>query len=230
MKVVIVMPAYNAEKTLARTVQQLPPLFDEIILCDDGSKDRTSAVSRSLGITTIVHTQNKGYGANQKTLYTAALERNADIVVMVHPDNQYNTCTLPEMIDIVAHNRADLVLGSRMATARLHNMPLWKYYGNRFLTICQNHVFKTALSEFHSGLRVYNAQFLKRMPFHTFSNNFVFDSEVIAWFIRSGFRVGEVPAECYYTDEVSSINMKRSIVYGCSTLGTLIKYMTGRYG
>ena len=229
-KVIIVMPAYNAEKTIEETFRILPRVYDDVLLCDDGSVDMTFENSKKLGITTVQHSRNKGYGANQKTLYSLALEREADIVIMVHPDNQYNTSRISDMIDLVRNGDADLVLGSRMATALTNKMPLWKYVGNRFLTRLQNWVFKTQLSEFHSGLRAYNATLLSRMPIETFSDDFVFDAEVIAWCRAHSYRVGEISTECYYNDTVSSVNFRRSIEYGFATLSTLIRYIYGGYG
>ena len=230
LKIMVVMPAYNAERTLEQTVRLLPPIYDEILLCDDGSKDKTYEKSTLLGITTIQHKKNRGYGANQKTLYAYALERATGIIIMVHPDNQYNTQCLPQMIELIRGGGMDLVLGNRMNTARINNMPWWKYVGNSLLTFFQNVIFGARLSEFHSGLRVYNASVLAKMPFKEFSDDFVFDSEVIAWFFAQRLRVGEVSTECYYNEEVSSINLQRSVRYGLSTLHTLYKYMTGRYG
>ncbi len=227
-KVIIVMPAYRAERTLAATHRALPPVYDEVILCDDGSEDRTHEVSRSLGITTIRHRENAGYGANQKTLYDAARKKNPDVIVMVHPDNQYDTRCLPEMIRAVQGGAA-LVLGTRMGTALRNDMPVWKYAGNRLLTALQNRAFRSSLSEFHSGLRVYDARLFARMPYRSFSDDFVFDSEVIAWLMANGYGVTEVPAECFYRDGVSSVNLSRSVTYGLSTLMVLLRFLRGRY-
>lgn len=228
-RIIVVMPAYNAELTVENTLRALPRVYDEVLLCDDGSRDDTTKRSAELGITTVGHATNKGYGANQKTLYSLALEKHADIIVMVHPDNQYNTSRISEMIGIVKRGEADLVLGSRMATARTHGMPWWKYCGNRFLTFFQNRIFKTHFSEFHSGLRVYDAHALARMPWHTFSDNFVFDSETIAWFLANGYGIREVPTECYYNEKASSLNFCRSVVYGLATLVTLLRFLRGEY-
>jgi D-alanine-D-alanine ligase-like ATP-grasp enzyme/glycosyltransferase involved in cell wall biosynthesis len=229
-KVIVIMPAYNAGKTLEATVRALPAQYDELLLCDDGSVDDTYRQSEKLGITTVRHGKNRGYGANQKTLYALALEKGADIVVMVHPDNQYNTEHVPDMVELIRKQSADLVLGSRMNTALEYNMPWWKYGGNRFLTTLQNSVFGTHFSEFHSGLRAYDARLLTRMPLHTFSDDFVFDAEVIAWCVANGYRIREVPTECYYNTSVSSVNFQRSVVYGFATLYTLFRYMYGLYG
>lgn len=228
-RVVVVMPAYNAEHTIEKTVLTLPPVYDDMLLCDDASSDGTVARSLALGIPTVVHQSNKGYGANQKTLYARAFEHHPDVIVMVHPDNQYNTLGLPEMIAMVRRGEADMVLGSRMETALKNNMPWWKYWGNRFLTVLQNTVFGTRLSEFHSGLRVYRADVLRAMPYQTFSDRFVFDSEVIAWLIANGHRLREYPSECYYNDSVSSVSFKDSVVYGFATVRVLIHYLRGVY-
>lgn len=228
-RVVVVMPAYNAKHTIDKTVQGLPMVYDDILLCDDASTDGTAAHSVTLGIPTVVHQSNKGYGANQKTLYSLALEKHPYVIVMVHPDNQYNTSGLPEMIAMVQRGETDMVLGSRMKTALKNKMPWWKYCGNRFLTVLQNAVFGTRLSEFHSGLRIYRADVLRAMPYQTFSDRFVFDSEVIAWLIANGHRLREYPTECYYNDSVSSVSFKNSVVYGFATLRVLIHYLCGGY-
>lgn len=223
------MPAYNAGKTLEATVRALPCEYDDILLCDDGSVDDTSLRSESLGITTVRHKNNRGYGANQKTLYALAAKGGAEIVVMVHPDNQYSTERLPEMIGMIRDGSADMVIGSRMMTALQNNMPWWKYIGNRFLTTVQNVIFKTNFSEFHSGLRVYNAHVLDTMPLSSFSDDFVFDAEVVAWCLANTYRIREVPAECYYNSSVSSVNFRRSVEYGFATLRTLVRFMRGAY-
>lgn len=228
-KVIVVMPAYYAEKTLEATYDTLPKIYGEIILCDDGSIDATADISRRLGITTLVHTKNTGYGGNQKTLYRTSLEHGADAIVMVHPDNQYDTTMVSEMLGVIGRGEADFVLGSRMQTALQNGMPYWKYTANRFLTWLQNLVFRSDLSEFHSGLRVYRADIFRDMPFETFSDHFVFDSEVIAWCFANKHAITEVPTVCRYTDDVSSIGLWASIRYGCATLWVLVKYCAGKY-
>ena len=222
-EVVIVMPAYNAAKTLEITYKNLPKVYDHVILCDDFSMDETLTASRTLGIETISHDVNKGYGGNQKTLYDAALKRDCDVIVMVHPDNQYETPRLPEMIEMIRSGKADMVLGSRMTTARKNGMPWWRLLSNRFLTILQNKAFGTHLSEFHSGLRAYRASLLASIDYHSFSDDFVFDSQMIAAIIAHNYKIGEVEVECIYHDEVSSINFGRSVKYGLETLKTLFK-------
>lgn len=228
-KRIIVMPAYMAEHTLEQTYKSLPQVYDEIILCDDGSTDATKMISKNLGLTTVVHTKNRGYGANQKTLYHESFKRVPDVVVMVHPDNQYDTANLGEMISLVRNGTYAMVIGSRMNNACKNGMPWWKFIGNRFLTCIQNGVFGTHLSEFHSGLRAYNAEILKRTPFDGFSDSFGFDSEMIAWFRAHNFAIGEIPVDSFYSDRSSSVNFFGSVRYGFFTLGTLVRYITGAY-
>ena len=228
LKAIIVMPAYNAARTLRTTLEKLPREYREIILCDDASTDDTVGVSRALGLTTIAHERNCGYGANQKTLYDAALRREPDVIVMVHPDDQYDTAAVPAMVERVAAG-ASLVLGARMASALKNGMPVWKYTGNRLLTALQNITFRSALSEFHSGLRAYDARLFREMPYASFSDEFVFDSEIIAWCMANGRRVEEVPAECHYTPEVSSVGFRESVRYGLGTLRVLLRYFFGGY-
>jgi glycosyltransferase involved in cell wall biosynthesis len=229
-RAVVIMPAYNAERTLEATVAGLPHVYDEIILCDDASSDQTYHVAKQLDIVLLRHSKNRGYGGNQKTLFHEALSRQADTIVMVHPDNQYDTSGLPGMLELLKKNpEVALVIGSRMENAIQNKMPRWKYVSNRFLTMCQNAVFRTDLSEFHSGLRIYRASTLARMPFNAFSDGFVFDSEIIAWLVANHFKVTEMPTNCYYLPESSSLGMLGSIKYGILTLGTLGKYLAGDY-
>ena len=223
------MPAYNAEKTILSTIKNLPEIYSEIILCDDKSNDNTFEVSKKLGLTSIRHEKNIGYGGNQKTLYNTALERNPKIIAMVHPDNQYDTSSVPKMIHLIENNSADLILGTRMRSALKNKMPLWKWMSNKLLTALQNKVFNTNLSEFHSGLRVYRASILLKMPYINFSDNFMFDSEVIAWFLANGYKIAEVNSNCYYNNEISSISFHQSIIYGLGTIKTLYKYKMGYY-
>jgi len=229
-RVTVIMPAYNAEKTLEATMAGLPRVYDEIILCDDASRDQTYQVAKRLHILSLQHSENRGYGGNQKTLFHEALSRQADIIVMVHPDNQYDTSGLSNMIELLETNPdVALVIGSRMEHALQNKMPRWKYVCNRFLTMCQNAVFRTDLSEFHSGLRIYRAAVLTHMSLDRFSDGFVFDSEIIAWLVASNFKIAEMPTDCYYLPESSSLGILGSIKYGFLTLGTLGKYLTGYY-
>ncbi|MDI6820594.1 MAG: glycosyltransferase family 2 protein [Patescibacteria group bacterium] len=229
-KIIIIMPAYNAEQTLNRTYQELPKIYSEIILCDDGSKDKTVEISRTLNITTLFHKENKGYGANQKTLYNSTMQKNPEIIVMVHPDNQYDTNSIPLMVEIIRSGKADMVLGSRIKTALQNGMPYWKYISNRFLSFMQNLIFKTNLSEFHSGLRAYKASIFLKMPYQKFKDDFTFDSEIIAWLIAHKMTIKEIDTQCFYTKEsISKTNLRQSINYGIGTLKTLIKYLFGYY-
>ncbi len=224
--VIVVMPAYNAKKTLEKTCANLPKIYSEIIVCDDGSVDGTFEQSQKLNVTTLRHDCNRGYGANQKTLYDYALAKSPSIIIMVHPDNQYTTDCLPEMVAKI-EGGAGLVIGTRMKTALKNRMPWWKYLSNRFLTFLQNRTFRTNLSEFHSGLRGYDARSLASLPYRGFSDDFVFDSEVIANMRGRGYSIEEVPTECYYNKDVSSINFARSVTYGLQTLKTLLRYKSG---
>ena len=194
-RIIVTMPAYNAEQTIAATVERLPHVYDEILLCDDASKDKTAAVARSLGLTVFEHGRNGGYGANQKTLYYEALQRNPDVIIMVHPDNQYDASNVGTGIRMIERGEADFIIGNRMSTARKDGMPFWRYVSNRFLTICQNLVF----------------QVLETINWEKNSDDFVFDSETIAWAFAHGFKFGEIPARCFYGFSESSINFKRSV-------------------
>ena len=229
--VTIIMPAYNAAKTVEATISQLPlPLKKEhIILCDDASQDNTADVARSLGVEVHVHPKNKGYGGNQKTLYAVALKRNPDFIVMIHPDNQYNPASVPEMLTLLEGDKADFVLGNRMASAKQHGMPPWKRAANKFLTHHQNKTFGLNLNEYHSGLRAYKSEIIAKAPIHEFSDNFVFDSEMIAWAIAHKYRFADVPVECYYTDEASQIKFKPALRYGLETMQVLRRYKKGEF-
>ena len=234
-RVVVVMPAYNAAKTLEKTLGELPgDVVDKVILVDDASQDDTSVVARRLGIDTIVHIQNRGYGGNQKTCYIEALSSGADIVVMVHPDNQYDATSIPRMIKPILEGEADLVLGSRLLWGRTSalkgGMPVWKYISNRFLTLTENIVLGTNLSEMHTGLRAYSRKLLTTIPFLLNSDDFVFDTEVIAETVAFGFRIAEVPVPTRYFPEASSVNFKRSAIYGLATLNVMLKFVLDRTG
>ena len=233
-KVIVVMPAYNAEKTLKKTYDDIPKkVVSKIILVDDGSHDRTVQVARRLGLETVVHPQNRGYGGNQKTCYTLALSEEADVVVMIHPDYQYDSTLTGEMIAPILKGRFDIMFGSRIRTreeALAGGMPLYKYIFNRFLTIIQNVVLGQNLSEYHTGFRAFNKKVLKTLPFHKFSDDFVFDQDIVVSAIFSKFKIGEIPVPVRYFKEASSINFRRSLKYGIEVLIDLIKYLLACWG
>src|SRR5215471_18498183 len=231
-KIIAVMPAYNAERTLAATLADVPVgSVDEVLLVDDGSTDRTVQVARDMGLTVIVHPENRGYGGNQKTCYRHALERGADIVVMIHPDYQYDSRVIPHAVGIIELGICDIVLGSRIRSreeALVGGMPRYKYIANRFLTAFENLALGQNLGDFHSGFRVYRREVLERIPFEYNSDDFVFDTQFLAQAVRFGFRLGDVPVPVRYFAEASSINFKRSLKYGFSTLGALAVYWLDR--
>jgi len=233
-RVIAVMPAYNAEKTLAATLADMPPgCVDEVILVDDGSKDRTVEIARAMGLTVIVHPQNRGYGGNQKTCYRHALERGADVVVMIHPDYQYDSRVIPHAVGFIELGICDVVLGSRIRSrdeAFKGGMPAWKYLANRFLTAIENLALGQNLGDFHSGFRVYRRAVLERIPFEKNSDDFVFDTQFLVQAVRLGFRLGDVPVPVRYFKEASSINFRRSVRYGLGTLGTVGLYWLDRIG
>jgi glycosyltransferase involved in cell wall biosynthesis len=226
-RVVVVMPAYNAARTLAACVADVPrALVDEIILVDDGSKDETVAIARGLGLTVFVHPENRGYGANQKTCYREALARGADISVMVHPDHQYDPQVIPHLLEPLVEGRADAVFGSRMlgGGVRKGGMPWWKVVGNVALTKLENAVFGLHLTEYHSGFRAYSRVYLESVNLSANSDDFVFDSEIIAQGVVAGMRIAEIPIATRYFPEASQIGFKRSVVYGLSILRLLMRY------
>jgi glycosyltransferase involved in cell wall biosynthesis len=233
-KVVIVMPAYNAARTLERTYADIPhDLVDQIILVDDVSRDETVDVARQLGLDVIIHQQNLGYGGNQKTCYDAALAAGADVVVMLHPDYQYDATRIPALIEPILAGRADLMLGSRFLGDPLAGgMPRWKYVSNRFLTIVENLAFGLRLSEYHTGLRAYSRRLLETIPYRRNSDDFVFDQELIAQVVaaRMRRRIAEIAVPTRYFEEASSVGFKRSVVYGLSTLRVVLRYMLHRVG
>lgn len=228
-KVVVVMPAYNAAKTLTKTYNDIPRgLVDKVILVDDGSHDRTVERARKLGIQTYVHPQNRGYGGNQKTCYTLALSDGADVVVMIHPDYQYDSRLTGELVKPIIDGRIDVMLGSRIRTrneALEGGMPIWKYLANRALTMTENIILGQNLSEYHTGFRAFGKKALKKIPFHKFSDDFVFDQEILISAVKAGFRIGEIPVPVRYFPEASSINFVRSVKYGLETLLALARHL-----
>ena len=228
-KIIIVMPAYNAEETLEKTYHDIPlEIVDEIILVDDNSSDKTVEIARKLGLTVIVHPENKGYGANQKTCYDEALKRNPDIVVMIHPDYQYDSRLIPYIVGFLEKEICDVILGSRIRTRREAlqcGMPKYKYVSNRMLTFIENIVLGQNVSDFHSGYRAYTRKVLETIPYHNNSDGFVFDTELLAQSVYFGFKIGDVPVPVRYFDEASSINFSNSTIYGLKTLLTLAKYL-----
>ena len=232
-KIVVVMPAYNAEKTLERTLDDIDRTWvDEIILVDDGSGDGTVALARRLGLRVFVHEKNTGYGGNQKTCYTEAMKIGAEIMVMVHPDHQYDPRVVPQLVQPLLDGACDAVFGSRMLGGRPleGGMPKWKYLANIFLTAVENAAFYMYLTEYHSGLRAYSRRYLERANFMVNSDDFVFDSEIIAQGVLHGMRIREIPIETRYFSEASQIGLWRSIVYGFAILKTLIKFKMHKKG
>lgn len=221
------MPAYNAGKTLEKTYRDLPKgLASEVILVDDASRDETSKIAKKLRITTFIHDNNLGYGGNQKTCYWEALKRKPDIIVMVHPDYQYDATLTGELVKPIIDGRFDIMLGNRIRSrkeALNGGMPLYKYLSNRMLTLIENITLGLSLSEYHTGFRAFSQKALRRIPFQRFSNNFVFDQEILIWAARKGLKIGEIPVPVRYFPEASSINFRRSIKYGLETLLALIK-------
>lgn len=234
MKIIAVMPAYNAEKTLEKTFHDIPKdCVDEIILVDDHSSDHTVEIANKLGIKTIVHDNNRGYGGNQKTCYREALKDGADIIVMIHPDYQYDSRLIPELVSLIKKDVCDVMLGNRIRTrkeALSGGMPLYKYIANRFLTVIENLSLGQNLGEFHSGFRAYSRKALETIPWEKNSDDFVFDQQMLIQSAYFGFRMGDIPVPARYFKEASSINLVRSIVYGLSTLWMLIKYFLHKAG
>jgi glycosyltransferase involved in cell wall biosynthesis len=228
MKIVVVMPAYNAEKTLSRTVGDIPKgSVDSIILVDDCSKDQTVNVAKQLGLQVIQHTTNKGYGGNQKTCYREALAAGADIVVMIHPDYQYDARMVPHLTGILKDGNCDVLLGNRIRTrqeALEGGMPFYKYISNRFLTVVENLLMGQNLGEWHSGMRAYTRRVLETLPWEKNSDDFVFDCEFLVQAAAMGFRLGDIPVPARYFEEASSINFSRSLRYGLESLKTVLRF------
>jgi glycosyltransferase involved in cell wall biosynthesis len=232
-KIIVVMPAYNAEKTLEKTYHEIPfEIVDEVILVDDASRDRTSEIARKLGIHTIVHTENLGYGGNQKSCYRAALELGADIVIMVHPDYQYTPKLIPAMASMIAYGEFDAVLASRIlgTGARKGGMPLYKYIANRFLTLFENLLLGHKLSEYHTGYRAFSREILERLPLEHNSNDFVFDNQMLAQTVWFGYHIGELTCPTKYFKDASSINFSRSVTYGLGVLKTALQFRLNKWG
>lgn len=232
-RIVVVLPAYNAAKTLEKTHSEIPlDVVDNIILVDDKSQDDTPAIAKRLNIQTIVHTQNAGYGGNQKTCYRAALEDNADIVVMLHPDYQYSPRLLVALASMIAYGEYDAVLGSRIIaqSAIRGGMPLYKYISNRFLTLFQNILMGQKFSEYHTGYRAFSRKILETLPLEKNSNDFIFDNEMIAQILYFGFKVGELSCPTRYEKDSSSISFIRSSKYGIGVLLVSLKYLLQKKG
>jgi glycosyltransferase involved in cell wall biosynthesis len=231
-RVVVVLPAYNAERTLRRTIDEIPPGFiDRLILVDDGSSDRTTQLSRELGLRTIMHDANRGYGANQKTCYHEALKDGADVVIMLHPDYQYTPRLTVAMASLIALEQYDVVLGSRILSrgALRGGMPVYKYVSNRILTLVQNIMLGEKLSEYHTGYRAFSRRVLEALPLLANSDDFVFDNQMLAQVIFFGFRVGEISCPASYFPEASSVNFRRSLVYGLGVLKVSLLFRINKW-
>jgi glycosyltransferase involved in cell wall biosynthesis len=232
-KIIVVMPAYNAEKTLRQTVAEIPrDIVDEILLVDDASTDKTVLKSCELELITFQHERNFGYGRNQKTCYREALRRGADIVVMVHPDYQYSPNLIVPMAGMIAYGEYDVVLGSRILGkgALSGGMPFYKYVANRFLTLTQNLLMSRKLSEYHTGFRAFSREVLESLPLEANSDDFVFDNEMLAQAAFFDYRIGEISCPTRYFPEASSINFRRSVKYGLGVLATSLKFRLHRMG
>jgi glycosyltransferase involved in cell wall biosynthesis len=232
-KIIVVMPAYNAEKTLRATYREIPrDIVDDIILVDDQSNDNTASLSQELGISTIVHPQNQGYGGNQKTCYQAALAKGADIVIMLHPDYQYTPKLILPMAALIAQGLFDCVLGSRiLGTGALKGgMPLYKYCANRLLTLFQNILLGHKLSEYHTGYRAFSKEVLETLPLEANSNDFLFDNQMLSQIIFAGFSIGEITCPTLYFEDASSISPARAAKYGLGVIVTSIEVLSQRLG
>jgi glycosyltransferase involved in cell wall biosynthesis len=232
-KIVVVLPAYNAAKTLEKTYNEIPFEFvDDVVLVDDASRDDTAEVAQRLGIHTIVHPQNLGYGGNQKTCYRTALGLGADIVVMLHPDYQYTPHLITAMASMIAYGEFDAVLASRIlgVGALKGGMPVYKYIANRFLTLVENLLLSHKLSEYHTGYRAFSREILEKLPLDLNSDDFIFDNQMLAQVVWAGFRIGEVSCPTKYFEEASSINFRRSVIYGLGVLKTAFQYRLCKMG
>lgn len=233
-KIIVVMPAYNAEKTLTKTYHDIPKqIVNEIIIVDDDSQDKTVQIARKLKIKVYVHRKNLGYGGNQKTCYDLALKNKGTVVVMIHPDYQYDATLTEYLIKPIIEQRADIMLGSRIRSrqeALAGGMPYYKYISNRFLTFIENIILGLNLSEYHTGFRAFSSKVLKTLPYKTFSNDFVFDQEILIAAHKTGFKIGEIAVPVRYFPEASSINFFRSVKYGIMIIVTLVKYFLDKIG
>lgn len=232
-RIIVVLPAYNAARTLEKTYADIPKeKVSGIILVDDVSQDQTVEVARSLGLSVVIHIQNRGYGGNQKTCYLEALKDNADVVVMLHPDHQYDSKLVPELVHPILTGKADMVMGSRILNGRAlqGGMPFYKYLANRALTIMENIIYRTGFTDCHSGFRAYSRKLLATVPFLLNSDDFVFDSQMIAQAVYMGFKIDEIPVQARYFPEASSVNFKVSAIYGFKTLGVMLCFLLQRLG
>jgi glycosyltransferase involved in cell wall biosynthesis len=233
-KVIVVMPAYNAEKTLEKTYKAIPlNIVDEVLVVDDDSHDKTVQIARKLRLPVIIHEKNLGYGGNQKTCYSEGLKRKADVIVMIHPDYQYDATLTQYLVNPILEGRVDIMLGSRIRSrkeALVGGMPLYKYISNRFLTICENLVLGLNLSEYHTGFRAYGRKVLEKLPLEEFSNDFIFDQEILISAQAAGFIIGETAVPVRYFPEASSINFIRSTKYGLGIIKTLCQFILSKIG
>lgn len=232
-KIVVVLPAYNASRTLEMTYNEIPFEFvDDVVLVDDASRDDTAEVARRLGIRTIVHENNRGYGGNQKTCYKTALELGADIVIMLHPDYQYTPKLITAMAAMIAYGEFDAVLASRILGigALKGGMPFYKYVANRFLTLFENLMIGHKLSEYHTGYRAFSREILEKLPIDSNSDDFVFDNQMLAQVVWYDYRIGEVSCPTKYFEEASSINFRRSVIYGLGVLKTSLQFRLAKAG
>jgi glycosyltransferase involved in cell wall biosynthesis len=232
-RVSVILPAYNAESTLSRTLTELDRnVIDDVVLVDDASTDRTVTLARELGLEPICHEVNKGYGGNQKTCYRQAIDLGADVIVMVHPDYQYSPLLVPAMAAMIAYGEYDMVLGSRILAQNsvARGMPRYKYISNRFLTFVENIALSQKLSEYHTGLRAFSNTLLASLPFERNSDDFIFDNHIIAQAVVAGARIGELSCPTRYETDSSSINLKRSVRYGLGVLQTCVDYRLNRHG
>lgn len=231
-KVIVVLPAYNAAKTLEKTYRDIDlEVVDEVILVDDASKDNTVAIAKGLGIHVISHDRNKGYGGNQKSCYKQALKMGADIVIMLHPDYQYNPKLIPSMAYLIANDVFQVVLGSRILgdRAMINGMPVYKYIFNRFLTLSQNFIIWEKLSEYHTGYRAFSREVLQKVNFEANSDDFIFDNQMLTQIFYCGYEIGEISCPAKYFEEASSINFSRSLKYGLGVLGNSILFRLNKW-